>query len=191
MEDRLGLITGSIQGSGPELTDFLEGKDGITDFYQGQVKRNKDALAVFTADEDLQKAVASWIAKEKYTKLLDLWVKGLVFDWNRLYGQHKPERISLPTYPFAGERYWVGAVWATPVAGANGNSPLQAPAHIHPLLQQNTSDLSEQRYSSIFTGREFFLADHRVKGQSVLPGVAYLEMARAALAQAVGPVEVA
>ncbi len=28
-------------------------------------------------------------------------------DWNKLYGETKPKRISLPTYPFARERYWV------------------------------------------------------------------------------------
>src|SRR5262249_43229956 len=53
----------------------------------------------------------------------------------------------------------------------------------------NTSDLTEQRYSSNFTGEEFFLKDHRLRTQSgteerVLPGVAYLEMARAAIEHA-------
>jgi polyketide synthase PksN len=38
---------------------------------------------------------------------LDLWVRGLNFDWNTLYGDVKPQRISLPTYPFARERYWI------------------------------------------------------------------------------------
>ena len=33
-----------------------------------------------------------------------------------------------------------------------------------------------------FSGEEFFLADHIVKGNRLLPGVAYLEMARAAMA---------
>src|SRR5260370_28694640 len=70
-------------------------------------------------------------------------------------------------------------------------SPLSAESAIlHPLLHRNTSDLSEQRYSSIFTGEEFFLVDHQVKvdghaSQRVLPGVAYLEMARAAIEHAV------
>src|SRR6266545_4670942 len=36
-------------------------------------------------------------------------------------------------------------------------------AVIHPLLHRNTSDLREQRYSSTFTGEEFFLADHQVR----------------------------
>src|ERR1700739_1634397 len=59
----------------------------------------------------------------------------------------------------------------------------------HPLLHRNTSDLSEQRYTSTFTGEEFFLKDHQVRlkndrVQKVLPGVAYLEMVRAAGEQA-------
>nr|5HQW_A Chain A, Putative polyketide synthase [Brevibacillus brevis NBRC 100599]5HQW_B Chain B, Putative polyketide synthase [Brevibacillus brevis NBRC 100599] len=60
------------------------------------------------------------------------------------------------------------------------------PAYLHPLLHQNTSTLSEQRYSSTFTGQEFFLRDHVVNGQKVLPGVAYLEMARVAVDMAAG-----
>ena len=57
---------------------------------------------------------------------------------------------------------------------------------IHPLLHENTSDLFEQRFSSTFTGEEFFLADHLVKGERVLPAVAYIEMARAAVEKAAG-----
>ena len=34
-------------------------------------------------------------------------MKGLVFDWNRIYGEEKPLKISLPTYPFAREKVWV------------------------------------------------------------------------------------
>ncbi len=52
------------------------------------------------------------------------------------------------------------------------------------MLHRNTSTLGQQTYSSAFTGQEFFLADHQVNGQAVLPAVAYLEMARAALADA-------
>jgi polyketide synthase PksN len=60
---------------------------------------------------------------------------------------------------------------------------------IHPLLHRNTSDLIEQRYSSTFTGEEPFLADHQVQVEGdapkrVLPGVAYLEMALAAVTHA-------
>ncbi|NKB23366.1 MAG: hypothetical protein GKR87_03065 [Kiritimatiellae bacterium] len=57
---------------------------------------------------------------------------------------------------------------------------------LHPLVHENTSDVSELRFSSTFTGEEFFLKDHEIKGQKVLPGVVYLEMAREAVEQAAG-----
>ena len=45
-----------------------------------------------------------------------------------------------------------------------------AAPELHPLLHRNTSTLSEQRFSSTFSGDEYFLADHSVQGtaQSVL-----------------------
>jgi polyketide synthase PksN len=178
MEERLGLIVGSIKELEEKLQGFVEGKGGIEDLYQGQAKHNKDTVALFAADEDLRNAVEFWISKGKYAKLLDFWVKGLIFDWNKLYSDAKPSRISLPTYPFAKERHWIHE--------AETKASQTVSAAIHPLLQQNTSDFYEQRFSSTFTGQEFFLADHVVKGQRVLPGVAYLEMARAAVEQAAG-----
>ncbi|MFP3787258.1 hypothetical protein, partial [Burkholderia sp. SIMBA_024] len=48
------------------------------------------------------------------------------------------------------------------------------------------SDLHEQRFTSRFTGTEFFLADHQIHGDKVFPGVGYLEMARAAVDKALG-----
>ncbi|TCS93647.1 SDR family NAD(P)-dependent oxidoreductase [Hazenella coriacea] len=106
MEERLALTTKSITELEEKLKDFVEGKEGIEDLYRGQVKRNKDTLAVFAEDEDMAKTIDAWISKGKYAKLLGLWVKGLSLDWNRLYPDSKPRRISLPTYPFIKERYW-------------------------------------------------------------------------------------
>ncbi|RYE40982.1 MAG: hypothetical protein EOP48_24280, partial [Sphingobacteriales bacterium] len=88
--------------------------------------------------------------------------------------------MSLPTYPFAKEKYWIekSEVKRTAIVSHH------AAALLHPLLHRNTSDLSQQRYSSTFTGKEFFLADHVINGQKILPAVAYLEMARAAVEEA-------
>src|SRR5215470_5597709 len=57
---------------------------------------------------------------------------------------------------------------------------------LHPLLHENVSDIYVERFSSRFSGEEFFLSDHVVKGSRVLPGVAYLEMARIAASRALG-----
>ncbi|NJM15031.1 MAG: hypothetical protein HC896_06315 [Bacteroidales bacterium] len=49
----------------------------------------------------------------------------------------------------------------------------------------NTSDLGQQRYVTSFSGSEFFLKDHQVHDQKILPAVVYLEMARAAVEEAI------
>ncbi|MCP5003310.1 MAG: SDR family NAD(P)-dependent oxidoreductase, partial [Planctomycetes bacterium] len=185
MEERLGFIVTSIKELEEKLEAYLSDNQEIEDCYQGQVKRNRDTLAVFNADEELQEAIEKWIARKKLSKILALWVKGLSFDWNKLYGGIKPRRISLPTYPFVRERYWISAPQCYQLASTAG----AAISMIHPLLHENTSDLSEQRFTSTFTGKEFFLNDHQVKGEKVLPGVGYLEMVRVAVEKASGEIE--
>ncbi|NKB23411.1 MAG: KR domain-containing protein [Kiritimatiellae bacterium] len=179
MEERLGLIVGSIDELAEKLKGFIEDPDDVENLYRGQVKRNKETLAVFTVDEELQEAMDKWVQRRKYSKLLDLWVKGLIFDWSKLYGDSTPDRISLPTYPFARERYWVeGSAFSVPSSGLKDK--------LHPLMHENTSDVSELRFSSTFTGDELFLTDDMVNGEKLLPGGAYLEMARAAVEEVAG-----
>ncbi len=105
--------------------------------------------------------------------LLALWRGGATIDWRQLYPDGRAQRIPLPTYPFSRDRYWISDA---PVRERAGEPML------HPLVQRNTSDLAGQRFSSRFDGNEFFFDEHRVNGLKILPGVAYLEMARAAIA---------
>ena len=192
MEHRLGLMVTSVDELREKLSAYVSGKTDIEDCYRGEVRRNKEALSLFTADEDLQRAIEAWVAKGKYAKVLELWAKGLPFDWSKLYedgsayGQGRPRRISLPTYPFAQERYWIEPSEGATSSGVAPQSQGEHAAVLHPLLQRNTSDLSGQRFSSRFAGSEFYLSDHVVSGSRVLPGVCYLEMARAAVEHSVG-----
>jgi polyketide synthase PksN len=177
MDERLALLVDSVDALAGKLEAFIAGDTHVEDLYQGQVRRNKDALGALSVDDDMAATIDAWVAKGKYGKLLDLWVKGLSFDWARLYGPARPNRLSLPSYPFAGDRYWVRHVGAAKAIGS-------VAADLHPLVHRNTSDLREQRFSTTLTGREFFLADHVVRGHKVMPGVAHLEMAREALQRA-------
>ncbi|MCP5008062.1 MAG: hypothetical protein GY941_29620, partial [Planctomycetes bacterium] len=87
--------------------------------------------------------------------------------------------------PFAKERYWITETHRKGIITPAG----AAVSVIHPLLHENTSDFSEQRFTSHFTGKEFFLNDHQVKWNKVLSGVCYLEMSRAAVEKATGELE--
>jgi acyl transferase domain-containing protein len=207
MEERLALQVSSFAELEGKLGRYLQNphQEG-GDWYRGQVKQYKEMVALFSSDEELQKVSDRWLQQGKYEKLLSWWVKGLKVDWQHLYGKHLPHRISLPTYPFARERYWISTSTVEMHRNTHNHhkgssqqplSPMPMPTEsltattipslvpLHPLVQQNISDFFEQRFSSTFHGEEFFLVDHVVKGQHIMPGVAYLEMARVAVAQAV------
>ncbi len=181
MEHRLGFIVSSVDELAEKLQFYTNGNRDIEDFYQGQVKRNAEMPSIFSSDADFQETFEKCIADNNLSKLLDLWVKGINLDWNKICGETKPQRISLPTYPFARERYWHDRVDSVKVT-----SKTTSFAQLHPLVHRNTSIIGNQSYSSLFSGEEFFLKDYRVKmegctGQMVLPAVACLEMARAAV----------
>jgi len=114
MEERMAMVVNSKQALLEKLqvfcarveTDSAEHIEGI---YTGHSKKNKGTLALFSSDEELKEVVDKWIARKKYNKLLDLWVKGLAIDWHKLYGSTKAKRLSLPGYPFVKQRYWAAA----------------------------------------------------------------------------------
>jgi polyketide synthase PksN len=116
MEERLALIVSSVEELTDKLKSALAGDAGADGVIRGQAKRSRDELSALAADEDMARTIDAWIAKGKLRKLADLWVKGLAFDWSRLYGERRPRRISLPTYPFAQERYWIAETAALSAA---------------------------------------------------------------------------
>jgi len=180
MEERLALIAHSVDDLRAKLSGIAAGATGLDDVFRGQVKRHREALGMLAADADMARTMETWAGRGKFDKLLDMWVKGLGFDWRKLYGANKPRRISLPSYPFARERYWIQP------GGTEQPAQSARAALLHPLLHRNTSDLSGLRFSSHLSGEEFFLADHVVRGARILPGVAQLEMACSAVREMAG-----
>ncbi len=180
MTHRLAVIVTCVEELRDKLKRFIAQEDAIEGLVFARVERKVDPLwdsgEALAGDSALQEAIEQWVKYKNGSQLVSLWTGGSAVDWNTLYGSVKPRRISLPTYPFERERYWMtdDSVW-------NGDVKIQKHLKLHPLVHENTSDFSEQRFSSTFTGDEFFLADHLIGGRRMLPGVAYLEMARAAV----------
>ncbi|TQV86004.1 non-ribosomal peptide synthetase [Aliikangiella coralliicola] len=192
MEERLGFMVNSVDQLIENLKAFVEGQRNIEDFYQGQVKANKKEMMLIGQDDDMKEAINKWVVRKKLSKLLDLWVKGLALDWDQLYDENKPAKISLPTYPFAKKRFWID-IDTHQLPALSSVSGAQASQWLHPLLHTNTSDLNQQSYETHFNGTESFLVDNFLNqpadsvaenNQKLLPVAAYLEMARAAIEHA-------
>jgi acyl transferase domain-containing protein/thioesterase domain-containing protein len=63
------------------------------------------------------------------TTLGRLWIAGLPVEWSRLRGEERRRRVTLPTYPFERQPYWIepGRSLALP---ADGDAPLQKQASL-------------------------------------------------------------
>ncbi|WP_412756908.1 SDR family NAD(P)-dependent oxidoreductase [Legionella bozemanae] len=95
------------------------------------------------------------------------YLQGKSIDWHTIYGDYQ-EKISLPTYPFAKESHWV----------ASKKRAL--------FKDEKSSACSPSIFSEQFSGDEFYLREHRVHDEPVLPGAVCLEMAQVAASLALG-----
>lgn len=103
-------------------------------------------------------------------EIVGFYVDGADYAWEKLFSNKGCRRVPMPAYPFQKNRYWI----------LDNNNKFEKAAVLHPLLGTNTSTLREQSFKTTFDGSEFYFNEHIVKGQKVLPGVAHIEMARAA-----------
>jgi acyl transferase domain-containing protein/acyl-CoA synthetase (AMP-forming)/AMP-acid ligase II/aryl carrier-like protein len=107
-----------------------------------------------------------------------LYQRGLAIDWQQVYQGDFYQRLSLPTYPFQRQRYWLD----TPSLQPPTPNPQSLIPNPHPLLGNRLpaalKSIVFQSHLSATTPA--WLADHRVYGQAIVPATAYLEMALAA-----------
>ena len=115
MRYRLAFMVDSLDDLRAKLRGYLDDGKFVSKGWVGEARLRSDNSSTFTLDDSTREQVEVWIAQHRYDDLLDLWTRGFAFDWNRLYGATKPRKISLPTYPFARERYWLDTN-AQPVA---------------------------------------------------------------------------
>lgn len=172
MPERLAVLAENKEYLIESLNQYIRGSATSRDILEGNIK--KQAAEKFLVEGEAGKEFLRIILKnQEWDKLARLWVAGIEIDWNLLYPDIQPHRVSLPGYPFVPERHWIEQ------STAQKTESLKT-ARLHPLIAQNTSTLSEQKYSTFFSGEEFYLKDHLVCDQKILPAVAYIEMAIAA-----------
>lgn len=58
-------------------------------------------------EAELKDLAEKWIAGHQWEKIAASWIRGWPIEWEKLYGKGEAKRVSLPTYPFARERYWL------------------------------------------------------------------------------------
>ena len=165
MESRLAFVASDIESCKTKLVHFLKG-DSTEVYESGQ----PIGPVVGPAANDLEAQARQW-------------VQGKMIDWRR-YHSHPPARMSLPTYPFARKRYWVPASQRKEAAQPQVEAT-PGLSH-HPMLARYSWSLSGIAFNTGMTCHDYYLSGHQIFGNCMLPGVAYLELARAAGEEASG-----
>ncbi|MFM8445697.1 MAG: amino acid adenylation domain-containing protein [Methylococcus sp.] len=182
MDERLGFVADSPTRLRAALLAYSEGR--APDEYGLCLGNRREAArraGLSAQAAGAQPIPADLLYTGRYTAFLEAWVNGGRFDWARLYGPEglypfKPRRLSLPGYPYQLTRYWIEPPGghATPANGPSG----------FVLSEDAASTPGNPRFTVSLDGRESFLADHRLGQRPLLPGVAYLELARLAYTRA-------
>lgn len=176
MDYRLAVVANTFEELKLSLQSYIEVKPD-SNVFSDKINQASERI---TDNEEGKEYIEKLIQNHKYKTLAALWVKGNPVDWKLLYreGSGNLKNVKtlsgLPAYPFARERYWI------PETNISTQTSVQSAtaAYLHPLVHENDSDQFALSYHSTFSGKEFFLADHAINGEHLLPAVAYLEMAR-------------
>ena len=176
-DHRLAIIATTKEELLEKLSRFISGKKA-EDIASGHVK-NAEGFTRLLNRQQKEEFIRVLSQDRDPHKLAQLWVEGLLGEWQGVQTHGPRKRVSLPTYPFADKRHW--ACKKSPARHIQ-----QPAAGMHPLVDTNESTFDRQLFKKTFHERDFFIYDHHVANIPTLPGVAYLELARKAGEAAAG-----
>ncbi len=112
MAERLAFVAGSTADLVTQLEQIAAGKDprGVL---RGGARSGAGQPSLLSGDDDVAELLDRWIAKGKLSKLAELWTGGAEIDFRRMPRVGPRRRVSLPAYPFARVRHWIGRSPAT------------------------------------------------------------------------------
>ncbi|NEQ13604.1 MAG: SDR family NAD(P)-dependent oxidoreductase [Moorea sp. SIO3E2] len=120
----------------------------------------------------LRPGVDAW--QQMLLSLGQLYVQGVKVDWLGFDRDYARQKVTLPTYPFQRERYWVEAPKTVVLSGQQ----------VHRLLGNKLELASTGQtiyHQDINLNNHPWIGDHRVYDTPVIPGVSYIAMTLAAV----------
>lgn len=112
MQERLVVLAATVTELRAKLAQWLLTPEQTIDGVCTGNSRESKASTSMLIDGDAGEAfIRALLEHGEVAKLAKLWSSGVEFDWTVLKRSGaRPRRISLPTYPFAKERYWIAPV---------------------------------------------------------------------------------
>ena len=124
---------------------------------------------------------------ESLGSLQGLYHAGAAIDWKGLDRDYPSRKISLPTYPFQRERFWIESDRG-PRSSRSGRR-VDHSEDQHPLVgvPVHSPAIEGSVFETELSARQpLYLKDHQICGRVIFPAAAYVEMALAAARQLFG-----
>lgn len=104
-------------------------------------------------------------------EICELYIKGAIIEWESLYKNEKRKMVNIPLYPFENKKCW------TKAKKVQKNKVEEK--RIHKLIEKKSVEtIFGDVYTSEFDlNKYWFLDEHRILYNSVIPGTAFVEMA--------------
>lgn len=193
MSERLVIVAKDLPDLVSRLQSIIEAPDmqpKTKGVYRGDIKSGRGALKLISSDNEITEIFHKWVKEKNTHKIANLWVNGIELDWSLLYKHAFPRRVLTPSYPFKKDRFWLKEIDPAQVTkGTTVNSVAVVESndhYLHPLLHANTSDFYEQKFSSVFTGKEKFFVANGASNTNVMSESSCKEMIQEAICQATG-----
>ncbi len=114
--------------------------------------------------------------QQMLSSLAELYIQGSKVDWLEFDKHYSRQKVTLPTYPFQRQKYWVES------SEKDVLEIYQKAKDIHPLLGHRVNNAGKQQIFESFLKAEnpAYLIDHKVFEFVLFPATGYLEIATAA-----------
>lgn len=168
LKQRLAIIVENMNDLIQKLGRYLDHGADDKHIFEATVKKTKNIL--------LMNHEVLNLTGLSTQSIIDNYFANKKMDWETFYEcKEERRRISLPNTPMEREIFWFNKdnTAKTDVIEASEQNSL-------PLLRNRTISSYRSTLSIVYDGQEFFLNEHKILGEKVLPGAAVLEMAREA-----------
>jgi 3-oxoacyl-(acyl-carrier-protein) synthase len=106
MSWRLAVIASSYEELVGRLRYFLDAQEETVQhegIFHGTVASKRSSKA----ESSSEPAFAQPLNDSDRRQIASLWITGASIDWSKLHEAGTPSRVSLPTYPFSQDNYWI------------------------------------------------------------------------------------
>jgi polyketide synthase PksN len=163
MESRLAIITDSFEDLLTKLENYFNNLTFDENIFQNTL--------ISLRESENEIILKSFPLIKKHNELASLWIHGHNIDWHAQKPCKAATIISLPSYPFAREKYWFSP--------SKSNQPDDS--FYHPYFSKSDVTINNATVTKTITKETYLLNDHIIMEASILHASAIIEIAYAAV----------